>query len=92
MRIKAGWTLEDTFNALSDEQRDAVAEVEQARDSEAAAIRAALNVAREAVRRALAAGVPAHVLADRLGVSRARVYQMRDEAQTYYTEQREARA
>lgn len=92
MRIKPGWTYEEALEALSDEQRETVTAVEQARDSEAARVLAALNVTRESVRAALASGVPAYVLATTLGVSRARVYQMRDEATAYAAEPIEERA
>lgn len=86
MKIKPGWTNEEALAALSPDQTYLLQTVEHARDEEPYRIREALNVTREAVRQALAAGVPARLLADLLGVSAARVYQMRDQATAYEAE------
>lgn len=83
MRVQPGASLDEVYAGLTKTQQKRVEAVETARAKEAEAVRAVQNRAREAVRKALAAGVPARLLADRLGISPARVYQMRDEAQAY---------
>lgn len=83
MRVTPGSTLDEVYSSLSKRQQNRVEAVETARSKEAEQIKSVQNKSREAVRRALEVGVPARILADRLGVSPARVYQMRDEAQAF---------
>lgn len=80
MRVTPGTSMDEVYSSLTKTQQRKIAAVEKARENEPVAIKAAQNKAREAVRKALEAGVPARILADRLSVSPARVYQMRDEA------------
>ena len=80
MRVTPGTTLDEVYASLTKSQQKKIESVEKARKNEPAAIKAVQNKAREAVRKALDAGVPARTLADRLSVSPARVYQMREEA------------
>lgn len=92
MRVKPGTSLQEAFAALSARQQARVAAIETAREKEDEAIRAVLNRSREGVRKALDAGVPARIIAERIGVSSARVYQMRDEALAYAAERKAAQA
>lgn len=80
MRVTPGTSMDEVYASLTKVQQKKIAAVEKAREDEPAAIKAVQNKAREAVRKALDVGVPARILADRLSVSPARVYQMRDEA------------
>lgn len=80
MRVTPGTSLDEIYNSLTKTQQKKIESVEKARENEPAAIKAVQNKAREAVRKALDAGVPARILAGRLSVSPARVYQMREEA------------
>lgn len=66
---------------LTKSQERAIAAVTKAREEEAHKIQAVAQVTYTKVAKALKAGVPAVVLASRLGVSRARIYQMRDQAE-----------
>lgn len=86
MRAKSGTTGDEAFAALSKRQQAQVVAIETARAEEGEKVRAIVNRAHEATRKALANGVPARVIAMRLGVSPARVYQMRDNAQAYAAE------
>jgi hypothetical protein len=83
MRVKPGSTTDEAFAALSKRQQTQVLTIEAARAVEDEKVRAVLHKSREAIRKALASGVPARVIASRLGVSPARIYQMRDEAVAY---------
>ena len=83
MRLAYDTDLNEVFEGLTKAQQRRVEAVEKARAAEADAIKAIQNRAREGIRKALDAGVPARILADRVGVPPARIYQMRDEALTY---------
>lgn len=65
---------------LTRSQRRALNAVLSARTAQADRVHAAVLATKMKVVKALEAGVPAVLLAEHLGVSRARVYQMRDEA------------
>lgn len=83
MRVKPGATVEETERLLAPDQKKILGQVTVARGREGSAV----DETRELVRVALAANVPARVLADRLNVSLARVYQMRDEATAVLTKE-----
>jgi len=83
MRVKPGTTSDEAFAALTKRQQAQVVAIETSRAEEDGKMRAVANRSHEAVRKALANGVPARVIATRLGVSPARVYQMRDAAIEY---------
>ena len=83
MRVKPGASADDIFAGLTKKQQNAMLAIERTRAAEDAAVLAVTNRSREAVRKALEGGVPARLIASRLGVSAARVYQMRDEAVAY---------
>lgn len=83
MRVKPGSTIDEVFQSLSRSQHRHVEAVLAAREQEPEALRAVQNRAYSAVLRAMESGVPARLLADRLGVSPARIYQMREEAIAY---------
>lgn len=69
-----------TTQQLTRSQQRALDAVLAARAVEPERVHAVVLITKAKVAKALDAGVPAVVLAERLGVSRARVYQMRDEA------------
>lgn len=80
MRIQPGASVEETIEALAPAQRRLIQRAENARAREQRIIQESMDKSRIAVQKALDGGVPARVMAARLGVSLARVYQMRDEA------------
>lgn len=69
-----------TTQQLTRSQQRALDAVLAARSVEPDRVQAAVLTTKVKVAKALDAGVPAVVLAEHLGVTRARVYQMRDEA------------
>jgi hypothetical protein len=81
MRLAQGASMDEVQDSLGTRQRALLTEVLDHRANEAEAIevyeqrQAALHAS---VRKALKAGVPVALIADRLGVTKARVYQMRD--------------
>lgn len=79
-------SLDALTERLSEAQRNALVDVQQAHATEAVRLARAKNSKREAVRVALEAGVPARVLMAALGVGRARIYQMKDEAEAFSPE------
>lgn len=83
MRVSPGTTLDEEYGSLTKRQQNKIAAIESARQKEDAQVKALVNRSREAVRKALEADVPARIIADRLGVSAARVYQLRDAAEQY---------
>lgn len=80
MRVRPGASTDEIVAELSRDQKNRLARVERAREREKRAAQEAMQETRMQVRAALEAGVPARVLSDRLGLSLARIYQMRDEA------------
>lgn len=87
MRVKSGVTAENLFDDLTPRQRGYVLAVERSREKiertreqHEKALAKVTQASREAVAKALSNGVPARLIASRLGLSTARVYQMRDEA------------
>lgn len=88
MRVPRGSTLASVYESLNKTQRKRLDSVEKARMSEPEAIRAVYHRTYESVRKAVNAGVPVRILADRLNVSAARVYQMRDQADAYAEEKK----
>lgn len=83
MRRKPGATIEETIAALTPEQRKALRVVTRARDAEAKkqeSLAEQMEAMKKYVADAIEAQVPVQVIADMLGVTRGRVYQMRDEA------------
>lgn len=85
MRARRGATIADTIKELSAEQRVALRAVEQARSTETDRVRREAMQSKIKVRDALVAGVPVKVLMSSLNLGRARIYQMRDEADSYET-------
>lgn len=81
MRIKPGASSEETVKAMTPVQRRLLGTVERARAREQSVVKDSVDRTREAVREALSEGVPARIMASRLDVSLARIYQMRDEAE-----------
>lgn len=75
-RVRPGASLDDILGTMTPKQIDLLAKVEEARLNE----KRSLWETRAQVRTALEAGVPARVLSIRLGLSLARIYQMRDES------------
>lgn len=69
-----------TTTQLTRSQQRALDSVLSSRETEPERVQAAVLATKAKVAKALRVGVPAVVLAEALGVSRARVYQMRDEA------------
>ena len=80
MRVLRGEPIENSAALLSSEQRHALDKAIQSNRHEAGRLREVRDVLKTDVRDALAAGVPARLLAAELGLTRGRVYQMRDEA------------
>lgn len=76
-------TATTATDKLNEAQRVLLGRVQQLRASEAERSRREVNRVREAVRDALAENVPVSVLMATLDVTKARVYQMRDEANAY---------
>lgn len=78
MRMSRGVSVADAYEQLTARQRRALNAVRKARDEEDAAVQEVLSRSYRATLDALNAGVPARVIADDLGISAARVYQLRD--------------
>ena len=83
MRARTASTVDEVYEGLNKRQKTYIESIEKAHEKRQPEVRAALNKPREAVRKALLAGVPARVIAARLEVSPARVYQMREEAERF---------
>lgn len=84
MRIKSGTTLAEVEESLNTSQRFRLNGVAQALSAQNAAeeeFRLARVALREKVSQALREGVPVRVLSQRLRISHARIYQMRDESE-----------
>lgn len=79
-RVPRGTSPAEALKNLTTRQQRLIASVVASREAEPLAARKAAEKTFRATARAMQAGVPAVVLAEALGVSRARVYQMRDEA------------
>lgn len=79
MRMLRGEPVERSVELLSTAQRAALQKVVDDNSTESARLREVRDVLKGHVRDALAAGVPARVIATELNISRGRVYQMKDE-------------
>lgn len=83
MRVRPGTPVEQIVASLSKDQAKALTAVKASRNREEQATTKAAEWGEDVKRQVLAAieaNVPVQVLADSLGVTRARIYQMRDEA------------
>lgn len=84
-RMTPGTTVTEAITGLTTEQKKALKALSSARSAEQKAT-AALDehaaTLKTQVASALGLGVPARVIADTLGITRTRVYQMKDEAVT----------
>ena len=82
-RVAPGTPVDQIVASLSKPQAKALSAVKASRNREEAAVSKASEWGEDVKRQvltAIEANVPVQVLADSLGVTRARIYQMRDEA------------
>jgi hypothetical protein len=80
MRRKPGATTEEVIESLTKTQRVALDRVSKAQENTRAAEAKQKADLQKAIIKAIDAAIPVPVIAETLGVTRGRVYQMRDEA------------
>lgn len=83
MRVKRGASIEETLAELTKDQLTLLERARQAKDSEPDRLAHQRQVLKMRVHDALEAGVPHTVVADTLGVTRPRVYQLNTEAERF---------
>lgn len=72
-----------TDRPLTKTQARLLAAVERTHSEEPSKLRAVRHSTHDRVRKALNGGVPAVLIAERMGLTRSRIYQMRDQANAY---------